>query len=158
VPSFSFWRKHLVTLRRKIAGVTDRGMARFLGRARRAVALAGETHVLITDSAEMRRLNARFRGKRKPTDVLSFPAANGAGGGDIAISADIAGRNAVRLGHPVAKEMKILILHGLLHLAGYDHERDAGKMARKEERLRRKLGLPSSLIVRTDGGTRRRKR
>lgn len=157
MPSFSFWRGPLVTMRRKMPGVSAPALARFLGRARREVALGGETHVLITDSAEMRRLNSRFRGKRKPTDVLSFPAANGAAGGDIAIAGDIAARNAARLGHPVAKEMKILVLHGLLHLAGYDHERDSGAMARKEERLRRKLGLPASLIARAQG-TRRPKR
>lgn len=146
----------MVTLRRKMAGVNERGLARFLGRARREVRLAGETHVLVTDSREMRRLNARFRGQRKPTDVLSFPALNGAGGGDIAISADIAAHNAARLGHPMAEEMKILILHGLLHLAGYDHERDAGEMARREERLRRKLGLPAALIARASERRRRR--
>ena len=156
MPSFSFWRKHLVTLRRKFAGVSDRGLARFLARARREVALPGETHVLVTGSAEMRRLNARFRGKRKPTDVLSFPAANDRGG-DIAISADIAAAYARRLGHPVAKEMKVLILHGLLHLAGYDHERDSGEMARREERLRRKLGLPAALIARAAGRRRRQR-
>lgn len=146
-----------MTLRRKFAGVSDRGLARFLSRARREVALVGEAHVLVTGSAEMRRLNVRFRGKGKATDVLSFPAADGAGGGDIAISAEIAAQNAKRLGHPMAQEVKILILHGLLHLAGYDHERDAGEMARKEERLRRKLGLPTALIARTHA-TRRRKR
>ena len=61
--------------------------------------------------------------------------------GDLAISAEIAARNARRLGHSAADELKILILHGLLHLAGHDHETDGGEMARKEARLRRALGL-----------------
>lgn len=108
--------------------------------------------MLVTTSHELRSLNRRFRGKDRPTDVLSFPPAlpvEGAFAGDIAISADIAAQNARRLGHPVAKEIKILVLHGLLHLAGYDHESDNGEMVRKEERLRRTLGLPSGLIARS---------
>ncbi|HYN15247.1 MAG TPA: rRNA maturation RNase YbeY, partial [Terriglobales bacterium] len=71
--------------------------------------------------------------------------------GDIAISAEFGARNARRLGHSPADELKILILHGLLHLAGYDHETDGGAMARKEARLRRALGLPTALIERTTG-------
>ena len=69
--------------------------------------------------------------------------------GDLAISAEIAASNARRLGHSAGDELKILILHGLLHLAGYDHETDSGEMARKETRLRRLLGLPAALIERT---------
>ena len=98
----------------------------------------------------MRRLNAQFRGKDYATDVLSFPSpifVEGYGG-DIAVSADIAARNARALGHSVAEEVKILVLHGVLHLAGYDHESDDGQMAEKELRLRRKLGLPAALIER----------
>ena len=99
----------------------------------------------------MRRLNSRFRGKSRPTDVLSFPAASANGfAGDIAISLDIAERNARLLGHSVADEIRILILHGILHLAGYDHESDQGEMAKKEILLRRRLALPTSLIERTD--------
>ena len=106
--------------------------------------------MLITSSAELRRLNRRFRGKNEATDVLSFPSADGTLG-DLAISAEIAARNAHRLGHSATDEIKILILHGLLHLAGYDHETDDGVMARKEARLRRVLGLPVGLIERTRG-------
>jgi probable rRNA maturation factor len=112
--------------------------------------------VLITRSAELKELNRRFRGKNKPTDVLSFPAAAVDGGkgypfvhiGDIAISADIAAENARRLGHSIEDEVKILILHGVLHLSGHDHERDNGQMAALETKLRRKFGLPAALTER----------
>jgi len=99
-------------------------------------------------------LNRRFRGKDKATDVLSFPAEGlGAGGwaGDVAISADIASQNARALGHSPVEEIKILALHGILHLAGFDHENDRGQMAREEARLRRLLRLPVSLIERSNG-------
>jgi len=115
--------------------------------------LQGEVNVLVTSSQELRQLNRRFRGKNQPTDVLSFPAISGmrdAFTGDVAISADIAAKNARLLGHSTAEEIKILSLHGLLHLAGYDHERDHGEMARKEKRLRRLLGLPQGLIERSE--------
>jgi probable rRNA maturation factor len=138
-------------MRKKVASVKQRMLARFAGRARRAARLHGRVDVLITSSAEMRSLNLRFRGNRKPTDVLSFPSPSGKSqtvAGDIAISADIAATNAKRLGHSVADELKILILHGVLHLAGYDHETDNGRMARKERKLRRELRLPESLIER----------
>lgn len=107
--------------------------------------------MLVTSSREMRRLNQRFRQNDTPTDVLSFPAISAGGNGfagDIAISADIAAENAQRLGHSAAAEIKILALHGVLHLAGYDHERDHGRMAGKEARLRRILALPVALIER----------
>jgi probable rRNA maturation factor len=94
----------------------------------------------------------------KATDVLSFPAdvAHAAAkiAGDIAISAPIAKSNSATLGHTLESELKVLLLHGLLHLAGHDHERDGGEMAALEQRLRTKLKLPSSLIERT-GLTRR---
>lgn len=108
--------------------------------------------MLVTSSRELHDLNRRFRGKDKATDVLSFPAAPIEGDdneGDIAISADIATENATRFGHTPLIELKILALHGILHLAGYDHETDNGKMARKESRLRRELKLPDALIERT---------
>lgn len=127
-------------------------------RVRRAVKLKGSVNVLVTGSAEVRALNRRFRGKNKATDVLSFPAESpraGAGSralaGEIAISAEIAARNAVSLGHSAAEEVKILTLHGILHLAGFDHERDNGQMARKEVALRRRFRLPTGLIERTEG-------
>ena len=107
------------------------GLHRFLRRAQREIGLAGQVNVRITSSREMRRLNREFRGKDKPTDVLSFPAdQNGKVklAGDIAISFEIAQENAKALGHPVQTELKILLLHGLLHLAGYDHDADQGEM------------------------------
>jgi probable rRNA maturation factor len=137
-------------MRKRISGVTRSGLERFTARARRAVGLRGEVNVLVAPSAELRRLNRVFRRQDKPTDVLSFPPAARGMAGDIAISADIARASARRLGHAVAAELKVLVLHGLLHLAGYDHERDAGEMRRKEERLRAALGLPAALIARAE--------
>ena len=171
----------VVILRSKVRGVSARALEQFAAQAQRAAGVRGELSVLVTSSAELRRLNHRFRGKNSATDVLSFPSdgkihhggaetqrnsfsktsvplclSGGCSAGDIAISAEIAARNARRLGHSAADEMKILILHGLLHLAGYDHETDGGQMARKEARLRRALGLPTALIERTSAdGTRR---
>ena len=151
----------VVLINQSVAGVSAAMLARFLGRARRVAGLAGEVTVLIASSAELRRLNRQFRGHDYATDVLSFPSALrpagsrlAAGGylGDIAISADIARDNGKLLGHGAAIEIKILILHGLLHLAGYDHERDNGSMARRELRLRRELKLPQALIERGHAG------
>jgi probable rRNA maturation factor len=148
----------LIILQKKVAGVSTQSLSRFVLRARKAAGVRGMVNVLVTTSAAMRSLNARFRDKDKATDVLSFPSASldsaGKSGfaGEIAISADIAAQNAVRLGHPAAVEVKILALHGILHLAGYDHERDNGAMARKEQNLRRVLRLPSALIERSQSG------
>ena len=141
----------MVILRKPIGGLSEAGFARFVANARRAAKLEGSVNVLITTSRELRGLNMRFRGKNKPTDVLSFPPVldSNVFGGDIAISADIAARNARALGHSAAEEIKILALHGILHLAGYDHEHDNGEMARKEQRLRKSLGLSVSLIERS---------
>jgi len=146
----------MVTLKKRVPGVEVTAMERFVRRACRAVKLAGLVHVLITNNREMRTLNKRFRGKDSPTDVLSFPAIPGLPGklaGDLAISVDIAVRNAKEYGHGSPEEIKILILHGVLHLAGYDHETDDGQMRRKEQRLRDKLRLPMTLIERTLRGT-----
>jgi len=109
--------------------------------------------LLLTSNRQMRILNRSFRGKDQPTDVLSFPASEVVSAkfaGDLAISVDIARSNARALGHSTEDEIRVLILHGLLHLAGYDHEDDDGQMVRKESRLRTKLGLPSALIARTE--------
>jgi probable rRNA maturation factor len=97
---------------------------------------------LITTDKELRSLNRKFRGKDYATDVLSFPAE------DIAISFDRAAAQAAERGHTVEDELRILILHGLLHLAGMDHETDAGAMARAEVKWRKRLGLPTGLIER----------
>jgi probable rRNA maturation factor len=146
----------LVILDKKVAGLSQKALERFVLKARRAVRLRGKVNVLVTSSTAMRSLNLRFRQKSKPTDVLSFPSESSShnGGqraglaGEIAISADIARQNAARLGHPTALEIKLLALHGILHLAGMDHERDNGEMARMEARLRSVLRLPTSLIER----------
>jgi probable rRNA maturation factor len=108
--------------------------------------------VLLTTDATMCDLNGRFRGKNKPTDVLSFPASNlvqKEEKGDLAIGAETALRQAVEQGHALAVEIKVLILHGVLHLAGYDHEKDSGEMEKRERTLRARLGLPLGLIERT---------
>jgi probable rRNA maturation factor len=101
---------------------------------------------LISDDA-MARLNHTFRKKHGPTDVLSFPAKHAQPGenvkylGDIAISPETARRNARRFSRALGLEMRILILHGMIHLAGFDHESDDGEMDRVERRLRRRLGV-----------------
>jgi probable rRNA maturation factor len=141
----------LVIFQKPVPDLTELVLDRFVARARRAVGLKGTVDVLLTTSAEMKSLNRRFRGKDKPTDVLSFPAETGVGkiAGEIAISAEIAARNARSLGHSPAEEIRILALHGILHLRGYDHECDNGRMARRERQLRAKLRLPLGLIERT---------
>lgn len=146
----------MVILRRTVRGLTQRALANFAGRARRAAGVRGEVNVLVTSSSEMRRLNREFRGKDQPTDVLSFPGEDD--GGDIAISAEIAASNARRLGHAAAVEAKVLVLHGMLHLAGYDHEHDKGEMQRREARLRRDLGLPASLTERAQAAAEGKRR
>jgi probable rRNA maturation factor len=126
------------------------GLARFVNRACAALRLEGDVEVLLTSDLEIRRLNRAFRGKNKATDVLSFPAPEEAEGvaGDLAISLDTAARQAAEHGHALRDEVRILLLHGLLHLAGEDHETDGGEMAAREAELRRVLGLGSSLIER----------
>ena len=103
---------------------------------------------LITTDAELRSLNRRFRRKDAPTDVLAFPSANGAAS-EIAISFDRAAEQAAELGHDIDEELRILMLHGLLHLAGMDHETDQGAMAMAETKWRKLLGLPLGLIERS---------
>jgi|SRR5579871_567764 len=103
---------------------------------------------LITTDQEMCALNHRFRGRRYPTDVLSFPSAEQDGGGEIAISLDRAREQAAEYGHSLDEELRILMLHGVLHLAGMDHETDSGEMASAEQRWRKRLRLPASLIER----------
>jgi probable rRNA maturation factor len=135
----------MVILEKKLDGVGPAELSRFVRQAQSLAEVSGEVDVLITGNRRVQQLNRRFRRKNKPTDVLSFPRAEG---GDIAISAEIALENARRYGHGAAEELKILILHGLLHLAGYDHESDNGRMARAEAELRGRLKLPASLIDR----------
>jgi probable rRNA maturation factor len=126
------------------------GLTRFLNRAREAVDLRGNVDVLLADDATLRNLNKTFRHKNKATDVLSFPAAENPYGhaGDLAISLDTAARQAAAFGHTLRDEVRILLLHGLLHLSGLDHEIDDGEMAARESELRRELRLPVTLIER----------
>ncbi|MDR3737844.1 MAG: rRNA maturation RNase YbeY [Terracidiphilus sp.] len=138
---------------------SGRTLARFLTVAQAAVRLRGQVTVLLTTDTAIRRLNRQFRGKNKATDVLSFPADPIPGlkpaqriAGDLAISVPTARRQAAGQGHALAVEVKVLMLHGLLHLAGYDHETDKGQMARRERALRAKLKLPQGLIERVEGG------
>lgn len=127
-------------------------LTRFLNRARQLVELSGNVEVLLTSDAELKRLNRTFRGKNKPTDILSFPtppAIFAHHAGDLAISLETASRQAAQYGHTLREELRILILHGLLHLSGLDHETDQGEMAAREAELRGTLKLPTTLIART---------
>ena len=133
----------------------SRGLAPWLARIAPARA-KGDLCVAIVSDRRMRALNRQFRGKDKATDVLSFPSdpstALRAGQrrfmGDIVIAAGIAKQQAKAAGHSVQTEIRVLALHGLLHLLGYDHDADDGKMARVEARLRKQAGLKEGLIER----------
>ncbi|MGA7353131.1 MAG: rRNA maturation RNase YbeY [Acidobacteriaceae bacterium] len=131
-----------------------RTLAAFVTDAARSVGLKGEVSILLTGDDHIRRLNREFRRKDRPTDVLSFPSAASINGhrqpaGDIAISVETAARQADECNHPLSTELQILALHGLLHLGGYDHETDTGRMAREEAALRRRFGLATGLIERS---------
>lgn len=129
----------------------------FVKQAQKAVGLRGSVSILLADDEELEHLNTAFRGKNKPTDVLSFPADELSEGhaGDIAISLETAARQAAEFGHSLQSEVKILLLHGLLHLNGMDHETDEGEMAAKELKLRARLKLPAGLIARAHAKKRR---
>jgi probable rRNA maturation factor len=104
---------------------------------------------LLTDDRELQRWNNDFLGHNYPTDVLSFPAAGANGNlGEIAISAERAAAQAQEFGHSIIDEIRILMLHGVLHLTGMDHEADDGEMQRAEEKWRAEFGLPHALIAR----------
>jgi probable rRNA maturation factor len=126
-------------------------LARFLKLAQKAAGLSGEVTVLLADDARLKDLNRTFRRKNKPTDVLSFPAGDNVEGiaGDLAVSVETAARQAAEHGHTLAEELRILILHGVLHLSGLDHEADKGQMRSLESELRAQLKLPAGLIERT---------
>ncbi len=141
------------------AGIRAPGLGRWLAEVAPARARGVVTVALVSDS-RVRRLNQRYRRTDRPTDVLSIPAS--APGlrrgrpsaerpylGDIVIAAGVARRQARAAGHSVQAELRVLALHGLLHLLGYDHERDAGRMARVEARLRARGGLRAGLIERS---------
>jgi probable rRNA maturation factor len=155
----------MIANRQRRVRVTIPPLQEFLSRVQKKLKVpADAVSVCFVGDAEMARWNAAYRGKRRSTDVLSFPA-NGNGAranrskrrsavsspwaangdskylGDIAISPVVARRNARRDGRPLSAELRILILHGVLHLLGYDHETDHGEMELYEQRLRASLGL-----------------
>jgi probable rRNA maturation factor len=139
-----------------------RGLGSWLANAAPARA-RGEVTVALVSDGRMRSLNRTFRGKDYATDVLSFGyndstaatarAGRGSHLGDIVIAVGVARRQADEAAHALGTELRVLALHGLLHLLGYDHEVDAGRMARAENRLRRRAGLKAGLIDRARRGT-----
>jgi probable rRNA maturation factor len=137
----------LITFRRPPATLDVSSIESYAETLRARVARGKEFHCLITGDAELRLLNRTYRSKDYATDVLSFPG-EGPYLGDVAISLARARAQARQFGHAVEDEVRILMLHGLLHLKGMDHESDAGRMARAELRWRKKLGLPGGLIER----------
>ena len=139
-PNVLFNRQRRVRFRRA-------DVAAFLDRLERQVA-GREIGVAVVSDAVIRRYNRQYRKMDKSTDVLSFEP------DDLIISAETARRQARRLGHMVEEEMKVLLLHGVLHLMGYDHESDHGEMARLERRWRGRLGLPIALTERQVVGNR----
>ncbi|HXJ40203.1 MAG TPA: rRNA maturation RNase YbeY [Bryobacteraceae bacterium] len=140
----------LITFRRKPANLDLPSLEAFAELLRKRVARNREFHCLITGDAELARLNEQFRGKDGPTDVLSFPMEGDDGYiGDLAISLGRARAQAKQYGHVVEEELRILMLHGVLHLTGLDHETDNGEMARAERRWRKTLQLTAGLVERT---------
>jgi probable rRNA maturation factor len=134
--------------------VTQRSLTEFAATLQKRVAKGRPFDCMITGDDELRRLNRQFRKKNQPTDVLSFPSDPSTPSklkplGELAISADRALEQSREHGHSVGDEIRILMLHGLLHLLGMDHEADAGQMARAETRWRKTLALPTGLIERT---------
>ena len=139
----------LITYRRKPASLDAKSLESFAELLRAQVARGRPFHCRISNDAELQALNAQFRRKDYPTDVLSFPLPGEHETlGDIAISLDRARAQAREWGHSLDAELRILLLHGLLHLTGLDHESDSGQMRRTEMRWRKKLGLPVGLIER----------
>jgi probable rRNA maturation factor len=148
---------------------TPASLAPWLQRVAPASAV-GDMTIALVDDETMRRFNRRFAGKNRATDVLSFPSADGPDAGvartavprgfgpaghgrflgDVVIATGVARRQAKAAGHRYADELKVLALHGLLHLLGYDHHADDGQMARLEARLRRRGGLSAGLIERAE--------
>jgi probable rRNA maturation factor len=138
-----------VIFRRTPPDFRRRTVERFAQRLQDEVAKGQTFGCLITGDAELRRLNREFRGLDYSTDVLSFPAVQPSPYlGDLAISLGRARAQAREFGHDIEQEVQILMLHGLLHLLGFDHETDSGQMARAEKRWRTRLGLANGLIER----------
>ena len=139
--------------RRLTIDVVTSGATRAPGLGRWLAAIApararGTMTIAIVPDGRVQQLNRRYRRKDVPTDVLSFPVGERGHLGDVVIAAGVARRQAKQAGHSLQHELRVLALHGLLHLLGYDHQRDAGRMARVEARLRRRGGLREGLIER----------
>ena len=144
---------------RRLATGAASGLAAWLRRSAPRQA-RGHVAIALVSDKNMRQLNRLHRSVDRPTDVLSFPAGKWSAPrakttpgeamflGDLAIARGIAATQAREAGHPLRVEVRVLALHGLLHLLGYDHETDNGAMARVEDRLRRRAGLPAGLIGR----------
>jgi probable rRNA maturation factor len=126
--------------RQRLRPVSAPRLRRVLRSAAAALRVRGELSLVLAGDGLLRRLNRVYRGKDKATDVLSFPGEGGeAGLGDIVISVEAAAKNARGLGRTLAQELDVLALHGFLHVLGYDHETDDGRMDRLEGRLRKRL-------------------
>ena len=128
-----------------------RGLAPWLARVS-PIRRPAEVSIALVPDSQVRALNRRFRGVDRVTDVLSFPSDVDGQLGDIVIARGVARRQARAAGHSPGTELRLLALHGILHLLGFDHERDGGQMARAERRLRHKGGLPAGLIERRGRG------
>lgn len=147
-----------IILFQRVRGRLDRKLLRQFAAILREEVTAGRPFCcLLADDRELRRLNRDFLGKNCATDVLSFPGQIGMGEslgagplGDVAISVERAKEQAAEFGHSTEDEIRILMLHGVLHLLGMDHKTDRGRMARTERRWRRKLGLRAGLIDRAE--------
>ena len=140
---------NLILYRRAGSGLPKRELRTFADRLCEEVGGGRPFTCMITDDRELSRLNRMFLGKDYATDVLSFPSGSRTTLGDIAISVERARDQAAEHGHTEADEVRILMLHGVLHLIGMDHDRDRGAMARAEKRWRRMFGLPAGLIERS---------
>lgn len=140
----------LVLFETPARGLRRRELQKFALRLQAEVTEGGGYCCLISTDAHLQQLNREFRQADYATDVLSFPARTPEGGlGEMAISVQRAMEQAARHGHDTHAEICILMLHGVLHLLGHDHERDGGQMRRVETRWRKSLGLPTGLIERT---------
>ena len=140
---------NLILYRRAGTGLPKRELRTFADRLRDTLTGGRPFTCMITDDRELERLNRMFLGKDYPTDVLSFPAGGSGLIGELAISVERAREQADAYGHDHADEIRILMLHGVLHLLGMDHEHDRGAMARAEKRWRQEFGLPVGLIERS---------
>jgi probable rRNA maturation factor len=132
-------------------GISRRALREFADKLQFVITAGRAFGVLLADDAELQRLNRKFRKQDYATDVLSFPSGKtGAAGylGDVAVSLDRARAQATEHGHSPDDEIRILMLHGVLHLMGMDHENDDGRMARAEHKWRKHFALPDGLIER----------